>query len=72
MLEYAEGGWIFEGSGPVGGIGEAVSRRYLSDVVAGLMYLHQHVGLCFCHSPLQIGCLSQMACFVCAFHLIFV
>jgi serine/threonine protein kinase len=42
VLEYAEEGWIFEGSGPVGGIGEAVSRRYLSDVVAGLMYLHQH------------------------------
>jgi len=42
VLEYAEGGWIFEGSGPVGGIGEAVSCRYLSDVVAGLMYLHQH------------------------------
>ncbi|CAM6073619.1 unnamed protein product, partial [Sphagnum tenellum] len=42
VLEYAEGGWIFEGSGPTGGIGDAVSQRYLRDVVAGLMYLHQH------------------------------
>jgi len=49
VLEYAEGGWIFEGSGPTGGIGEAVSQRYLRDVVAGLMYLHQHVGFCFTH-----------------------
>ncbi len=40
MLEYVEGGWIFEGSGPPGGLREATARRYFSDVVAGLIYLH--------------------------------
>lgn len=32
-----------EGSGPEAGIGESKSRRYLRDVVAGLLYLHAHV-----------------------------
>eukprot|EP00249_Psilotum_nudum_P014173 c24700_g1_i3 orf=485-1702(+) len=40
VLEYVEGRRIFEGSGPVGGIGEAIARTYFRDVVAGLMYLH--------------------------------
>ena len=43
VMEYAEGNWIFEGSGPPGGIGEAVARKYFRDVVAGLSYLHNHV-----------------------------
>ncbi|XP_024384722.1 serine/threonine-protein kinase GRIK1 [Physcomitrium patens] len=42
VLEYAEGNRIFEGSGPPGGIGESVARRYFRDVVAGLLYLHGH------------------------------
>ncbi|KAG0586979.1 hypothetical protein KC19_2G132100 [Ceratodon purpureus] len=42
VMEYAEGNWIFEGSGPPGGIGEAVAREYFRDVVAGLSYLHNH------------------------------
>lgn len=42
VLEYVEGRWICEGSGPPGGIGEATARRYFRDVVAGLMYLHSH------------------------------
>jgi len=42
VLEFVEGGWIFEGCGPPGGIGEAKARQYLRDVVAGLMYLHEH------------------------------
>lgn len=42
VLEYVEGRWICEGSGPPGGIGEATARRYIRDVVAGLMYLHSH------------------------------
>ncbi|KAK1294996.1 Serine/threonine-protein kinase GRIK2 [Acorus calamus] len=42
VLEYVEGKWVFEGSGPPGGLGESISRRYLRDIVAGLMYLHAH------------------------------
>ncbi|KAI0528994.1 hypothetical protein KFK09_001539 [Dendrobium nobile] len=38
---YVEGKLVCEGSGP-GGIGESKSRRYLRDVVAGLLYLHAH------------------------------
>ncbi|XP_028552844.1 serine/threonine-protein kinase GRIK2 isoform X2 [Dendrobium catenatum] len=41
VLEYVEGKLVCEGSGP-GGIGESKSRRYLRDVVAGLLYLHAH------------------------------
>lgn len=43
VMEYVEGRWICEGSGPPGGIGEATARRYFRDVVVGLMYLHRHV-----------------------------
>ncbi|KAJ6806736.1 serine/threonine-protein kinase GRIK2-like [Iris pallida] len=42
VLEYVEGKPVCEGSCPGGGIGESTSRRYLRDVVAGLMYLHAH------------------------------
>lgn len=42
VLEYVEGKLVCEGSGPAGCIGEGKSRRYLRDVVAGLMYLHAH------------------------------
>ncbi|XP_058094435.1 serine/threonine-protein kinase GRIK2 isoform X2 [Magnolia sinica] len=42
VLEYVEGKWVCEGSGPPGGIGESTVRRYLRDIVAGLMYLHAH------------------------------
>uniref|UniRef100_A0A1D1YUU5 non-specific serine/threonine protein kinase n=1 Tax=Anthurium amnicola TaxID=1678845 RepID=A0A1D1YUU5_9ARAE len=42
VLEYVEGKWVCEGAGPPGGIGESTSRRYLRDIVAGLMYLHAH------------------------------
>nr|GMD61406.1 serine/threonine-protein kinase GRIK2-like isoform X2 [Ipomoea batatas] len=43
VLEYVEGKWIFEGSGsPGGGLGEVTARRYLRDIVSGLMYLHSH------------------------------
>lgn len=43
VLEYVEGKSVCEGCGPPGGIGESTSRRYLRDIVAGLMYLHAHV-----------------------------
>lgn len=42
VLEYVEGKWDCEGSGPPGGLGEAISRKYLRDIVSGLMYLHSH------------------------------
>ncbi|KAK9072616.1 hypothetical protein SSX86_009051 [Deinandra increscens subsp. villosa] len=42
VLEYVEGKWVFEGAGPPGGLGQNVSRRYLRDIVSGLMYLHAH------------------------------
>ncbi|XP_077252929.1 serine/threonine-protein kinase GRIK1-like [Tasmannia lanceolata] len=51
VLEYVEGKWIYEGSGPPGGIAESTTRRgiaedtarrYLRGIVAGLMYLHAH------------------------------
>ena len=45
VLEYVSGKWVCEGSCPSGSIGESKSRRYLRDVVAGLMYLHAHVRL---------------------------
>ncbi|CAK9201065.1 unnamed protein product [Sphagnum troendelagicum] len=50
VLEYVEGGWIFEGSGPPGGLREATARRYFSDVVAGLIYLH---GLNIVHGDIK-------------------
>ncbi|KAD5803473.1 hypothetical protein E3N88_14833 [Mikania micrantha] len=42
VLEYVEGKWVFEGAGPPGGLGEKVARRYLRDIVSGLIYLHSH------------------------------
>ncbi|XP_068652592.1 serine/threonine-protein kinase GRIK1-like [Aristolochia californica] len=42
VLEYVEGKWVCEGSGPPGGLGENTARIYLRDIVAGLMYLHSH------------------------------
>nr|XP_029117139.1 serine/threonine-protein kinase GRIK2 isoform X2 [Elaeis guineensis] len=42
VLEYVEGKWVCEGSGPASGLGESTSRRYLRDIVAGLVYLHSH------------------------------
>ncbi|KAL3618596.1 hypothetical protein CASFOL_037678 [Castilleja foliolosa] len=42
VLEYVEGKWVCEGAGPPGGLGENISRKYLRDVVSGLMYLHSH------------------------------
>ncbi|KAH9307810.1 hypothetical protein KI387_035721, partial [Taxus chinensis] len=40
VLEYVEGRWIFQGSGPAGGIGEDIARRYFRDILQGLIYLH--------------------------------
>ncbi|XP_042512028.1 serine/threonine-protein kinase GRIK1-like isoform X2 [Macadamia integrifolia] len=42
VLEYVEGKWVWESSGPLGTLGESTARKYLRDVVAGLMYLHDH------------------------------
>ncbi|KAH7542617.1 serine/threonine-protein kinase GRIK2 isoform X2 [Ziziphus jujuba] len=42
VLEYVEGKWVCEGSGPPGGLGENTARKYLRDIVSGLMYLHAH------------------------------
>ncbi|KAJ8512662.1 hypothetical protein OPV22_003096 [Ensete ventricosum] len=42
VLEYVEGKWVFEGSGAGNNLGESTTRRYLRDIVAGLMYLHSH------------------------------
>ncbi|XP_074294849.1 serine/threonine-protein kinase GRIK2-like [Silene latifolia] len=42
VLEYVEEKWDHEGAGPQGGLGEATARKYLRDIVSGLMYLHSH------------------------------
>ncbi|KAL3849432.1 hypothetical protein ACJIZ3_011314 [Penstemon smallii] len=42
VLEYVEGKWVYESSGPPGGLGDNTARKYLRDVVSGLMYLHAH------------------------------
>lgn len=42
VLEYMDGGWIFKGSGPPGGIGEGIACKYLRDIIAGLKYLHDN------------------------------
>ncbi|XP_051134394.1 serine/threonine-protein kinase GRIK2-like isoform X2 [Andrographis paniculata] len=42
VLEYVEDKWVCDGAGPPGGLGENTARKYLRDVVAGLMYLHAH------------------------------
>ncbi|WOL03924.1 serine/threonine-protein kinase GRIK1-like [Canna indica] len=42
VLEYVEGKSVCASSGTFGGIGEVISRRYLRDIISGLMYLHAH------------------------------
>lgn len=42
VLEYVEGKWVFKDDGSSGGLGENTARRYLRDIVSGLMYLHSH------------------------------
>ncbi|KAE8691021.1 Serine/threonine-protein kinase GRIK1 [Hibiscus syriacus] len=42
VLEYVEGKCVCEGSGPPGAVGEDTARKYLRDIVSGLMYLHAH------------------------------
>ncbi|KAJ8768721.1 hypothetical protein K2173_023625 [Erythroxylum novogranatense] len=42
VLEYVDGKWVWEGSGSPGGIGESTARKYLRDIISGLMYLHAH------------------------------
>lgn len=43
VLEYVEGKWVCEDTGPLCGLGEETARRYLRDIISGLMYLHAHV-----------------------------
>lgn len=42
VLEYVEGKWVCEDSGPPCVLEENKARQYLRDVVSGLMYLHSH------------------------------
>ncbi|CAN8301092.1 unnamed protein product [Cochlearia groenlandica] len=42
VLEYVDGKWVYDGSGPPGALGEKTAKKYLRDIVAGLMYLHAH------------------------------
>ncbi|XP_058079539.1 serine/threonine-protein kinase GRIK1-like [Magnolia sinica] len=42
VLEYVDGERICDPSGSPGGIGERSARRYLRDMISGLMYLHAH------------------------------
>ncbi|TYI80319.1 hypothetical protein E1A91_D05G080400v1 [Gossypium mustelinum] len=42
VLEYVEGKWVCEDSGPPRGLGEDTARKYVRDIVSGLMYLHAH------------------------------
>ncbi|EOA24150.1 hypothetical protein CARUB_v10017384mg [Capsella rubella] len=42
VLEYVDGKWDYDDSGPPGALGENTARKYLRDVIAGLMYLHAH------------------------------
>ncbi|KAJ4890532.1 Serine/threonine-protein kinase GRIK1 [Raphanus sativus] len=42
VLEYVDGKWAYDGFGPPGSLGESTARKYLRDVVAGLIYLHAH------------------------------
>lgn len=41
VLEYVKGKRVCDGSGSC--LSESTSRRYLRDIVAGLIYLHAHV-----------------------------
>ncbi|CAM8961529.1 unnamed protein product [Rhodiola kirilowii] len=42
VLEYVESKWVCEGTGPACSLDENTARKYLRDIVAGLMYLHAH------------------------------
>lgn len=42
VLEYVEDKWVCEGSGRACALREETARRYLRDIVCGLMYLHAH------------------------------
>ncbi|GKU93576.1 hypothetical protein SLEP1_g7162 [Rubroshorea leprosula] len=42
VLEYVEGKWVCEAFGDTRGISEDTARKYLRDIVSGLMYLHAH------------------------------
>ncbi|WJX50250.1 Glutamate receptor ionotropic, kainate 1 [Trifolium repens] len=42
VLEYVEDKWVCDGSGRACALGEETARRYLRDIVSGLMYLHAH------------------------------
>ncbi|XP_028756971.1 serine/threonine-protein kinase GRIK2 isoform X2 [Neltuma alba] len=42
VLEYVEGKWVCEGTGPLCRLGEETARRYVRDIVSGLTYLHAH------------------------------
>lgn len=42
VLEYVECKCICDASAGGGGIGENIARRYMRDIIAGLMYLHDH------------------------------
>ncbi|KAG8484868.1 hypothetical protein CXB51_021226 [Gossypium anomalum] len=42
VLEYVESKWVCDGSGPPGRIGEDTTKKYVRDIVSGLMYLHDH------------------------------
>ncbi|KAI4322250.1 hypothetical protein L6164_021962 [Bauhinia variegata] len=42
VLEYVEGKWVCEGTGPACGLGEETARKYMRDIVSGLSYLHDH------------------------------
>lgn len=43
VLEYVEGKPVFDDAGPPGCLGEETARKYIRDVVCGLIYLHAHV-----------------------------
>lgn len=43
VLEYVEDKWVCEASGRACALREETARRYLRDIVCGLMYLHAHV-----------------------------
>lgn len=47
VLEYVEGKLVYDASGMCDGIEEDTARRYLRDIISGLMYLHAHVCISF-------------------------
>ncbi|KAL5728868.1 calcium/calmodulin-dependent protein kinase [Ranunculus cassubicifolius] len=42
VLEYVEGKWVCEDSGPPGCLEKSTAKRYFRNLIAGLMYLHAH------------------------------